>query len=231
MNTTRIAACALALIAAIGFAACDKDNVGPTWDTTMDTLTDTVADTGTDVPVDTAPDTTPDTLVDTTPDITTDDAGGTCDHNGFTAAGHYATRYPAGSGNALVYNGLTGTTPPVDVIAVELYYDFGGSTTPGTFALAGTTEEANYATCGTCVLVRSGCDASGACTKYFFQTGGTLTTTAHGEVGGQFTGTMTGVTLEEVTINSSTFESTPVPGGEGWCISTYSFDAAVAAPG
>jgi len=52
-----------------------------------------------------------------------------------------------------------------------------------------------------------------------------------GNVGERFTGTITGLVLEEVTFDPFTWESTPVPGGEGWCIDTYPFDVDIDPPG
>ena len=55
---------------------------------------------------------------------------------------------------------------------------------------------------------------SSAITRRYFQTGGTLTVNAGSDaLNGTLQGTLTDVTLVEVTVDPTTFTSTPVPGG------------------
>lgn len=77
--------------------------------------------------------------------------------------------------------------------------------------------QANYKSCSACVRMISS-DASGAVAKQFFQTGGTLTLTEDPFLNSKMVGTITGLTLTEVTIDSANgYTSTPVSGGT--CIS------------
>ena len=39
-----------------------------------------------------------------------------------------------------------------------------------------------------------------------------------------FAGSLSGLHLEQVTVDWGTWVSTPVPGGEGWCIESYHFE-------
>ena len=73
-----------------------------------------------------------------------------------------------------------------------------------------------------CVLIFSGC-TSDSCEKTYFATGGTLSITSIGGPGTHFTGTLKDVTLVEVTIDD-TATSTPVSGGQSWCLANVPFD-------
>jgi hypothetical protein len=205
---------------ALAAASCDDDS--GTWfpDGTTDTISDTMIS-----------DTMPDPSTDPTPDISIDDGSGGCTHTGFTATAEVGVDYrPTDEG--FVYQGGTAAAPPADIIAIEFYGGMGDPVptfAPGTFAIAATAAERNYETCGTCVLVRTNCSTS-SCEKYFFATGGSMTITTWGSIGGTFAGSLTGVNLEEVTINPDTFHSDPVAGGETWCLPSYSFNATIQAP-
>lgn len=118
-------------------------------------------------------------------------------------------------------------TEDTRVLNLELYEAFGGPTSPTSVPL--TAEETNYATCGTCLIFRDGCETHGDhfhCDRAWMpEVGGTVTLTALGaSVGSKFAGTIEGVTLREVTI-SEDFSTTPVPGGETIALATWSFEA------
>ncbi|MFO0552957.1 MAG: hypothetical protein U0271_31505 [Polyangiaceae bacterium] len=113
-----------------------------------------------------------------------------------------------------------GATPSPDLGAVgtpdnltlEFYGpnagDFDGDQT-GTFDLS-MGGDSNYATCSRCVRVTE--DGGGA--KVYFQTGGTLVVDATSDqLNGTVHGSLSDVTLVEVTIDPNTYESTPVAGG------------------
>ncbi|MBZ5715871.1 hypothetical protein [Nannocystis pusilla] len=113
------------------------------------------------------------------------------------------------------------------VLNLEIYEAFGGPTTPTTVPL--TAEETNYATCGTCLLFRDGCemhDDHFHCGRTWMpEVGGTVTLTALGtSAGSLFAGVIEGVTLREVTI-AEDFTTTPVPEGETIVLETWSFEA------
>jgi len=107
-----------------------------------------------------------------------------------------------------------------DVISFEFYAN-GGLITAGTFDL-GSGNNTNYETCSQCVLVFMDLDsASGIPQKTFYQTGGTLTVNAMTLPGSDpIKMSWQNVTLAEVTIDPSTFESTLVPNGA--CITIIS---------
>lgn len=80
----------------------------------------------------------------------------------------------------------------------------------GTFNLA-SGGDSNYASCSRCVRMVEDPTLPG---RTFFQTGGTLTiASSSDQLNGSISATLTNVTLVEVTVDASTFVSTPVPGG------------------
>lgn len=114
--------------------------------------------------------------------------------------------------------GVGGPNPRRSV-AIEVYEEFGGPISPAVINL-GTGDNTNYATCGTCVLL-----FNNGSEQIHFQSAGSLTITELDPVvGGTFAGTFAG-TLIEVTIDPTTFVSTPVPGGCSLTESNYAFSA------
>jgi hypothetical protein len=114
-----------------------------------------------------------------------------------------------------------------DAFQLELYKGFGIFTdteiVPGTYTLSGT--ELNYATCGVCPRIFSNVDtASGMAQEQYFVTGGSVTIT---QVNPNLQFTVSDLTFVEVTINETTFESTPVVDGCESAIASMTFDAVV----
>jgi hypothetical protein len=146
-----------------------------------------------------------------------------CDYNGMNLAQQSAElneQY-----QVLLYSGATSANPPADSISIEIYQsaEFGGPTTPGTYNVDG----ANYSDCGLCVRIYKNISQGGAAPeKEFFADKGSVTITSIGD-DGRVTGTFNNLELKEVTIDSNTWVSTPVPGGETWCMSNVPFDAEV----
>ena len=153
----------------------------------------------------------------TTPDDTN---SSNCDRSGFATASHEATY---GSG-AFQYQALNNTNSPRDVLMVTSFQEgFNGPTTAGTYSLAGS----NYADCGLCLLALTGCVDGGQCEKYFYADVGEVVITEFGQNGGVFSGQLNGVVFQEVTIDESTYTSTPVAGGETWCMSDHTFSVTI----
>lgn len=100
-----------------------------------------------------------------------------------------------------------------EALVIQLFEEYGSTLTADDIDLA-TPPENNYATCGTCLLLYSGIDESQfSIEKIFFQRLGTLSiSTLEPQVDGSFVAEVD-ATLEEVTIDEFSFESTPVPGG------------------
>ena len=148
---------------------------------------------------------------------------GSCDNNGFTAVSESATYYTGSQ--YLVYGALSSASAPKDQMIIEIDQSSGPST-PGTYTL---TDE-NYADSVLSVLIYADCDGSMNCSKIFLADSGTLDITSIGGVGSTFAGTLSNVNMVEVTIDPGTFVSTPVPGGQTWCITSYPFSAEIVAP-
>jgi hypothetical protein len=91
-----------------------------------------------------------------------------------------------------------------------VFYFFDG--TPGAFNLEG--DDANYATCLHCVMAQVDRTDAGATNRYFLARSGTLTVSDDSTpLTGLLDAVATDVTLEEVTIDDTTYVSTPVQGG------------------
>ena len=149
-----------------------------------------------------------------------------CDINGISLTSQAAeknTQY-----QAVLYNGLTSTTPPADQVSIEIYQSsqYGGPTAPGTYSVDGS----NYSDCGLCVRAFKNVKQGAPADKEFYADKGTITITSIG-ADGRFTGTFDNLELKEVVVDSNTFVSTPVPGGETWCLSNVPFDATMTEAG
>ena len=150
-----------------------------------------------------------------------------CGANGLDAALQTTTLEDAGGGNKVfVHREYSSTSTPVDVFGVEIYpfAPYNGPTVPGVYDLSGQ----NYEDCGLCLVASTGCSDS-ACDKRFFMKSGTLEVVEYGGAGGRFKAVLNGV-LEEVTINSDTFHSSPVVGGQTWCFTDHVIDEPIVAP-
>ena len=115
---------------------------------------------------------------------------------------------------------------------IENYPRFGGATGAETRTLGST--EVNYATCGVCVLLKTGCQPHGdhehCSATYMPEPGSWVTFDEPGSgVGGNWSGTLSPVRFVEVSMNSENFETTPVAGGSQIELDTWSFDAVLTA--
>lgn len=102
------------------------------------------------------------------------------------------------------------------------FYDGIESSLAGTFDLTAGNQN-NYATCAICVRAFS-LDADGNLVKQYFQSGGSITLTEDPFTNQKIVGSLTDLQLEEVTVDSESFESTPVPGGTCASFGSYSVD-------
>ena len=146
-------------------------------------------------------------------------------------------RFEADSVEALYYDG----NDPVWVLIaksgetwlyVENYSGYGGATGPETRTLK--KKDTNYGTCGVCVLLKTGCQPHGDhahCAATFMpESGGSVTFDELGYGKGEsWTGSLTAMTFVEVSMDSETFETTPIEGGETVDFYGYDFDVALKA--
>jgi hypothetical protein len=177
-----------------------------------------------DVPGDPDVEATADVPPDTAPDV----AGCAQTIPTFVAYEQEAYYYDDGVDTAWLY-----LAPDADIeagafdyIALELWPSYGGPSSPGTYPFT----DANYSTCGLCGLYESGCVYDGVsttCAKTYLLTGGTLTLSQLGTVGGSFSGSAASLRGTEVTIDPSTYVSTPVTGAGTLCINSAPISASV----
>ncbi len=212
MRTTSLRTLLLPALSAALLVACDSSSGKPSPAGTADAIDDAIADhdaTG-------AEDTT------TAAADTTTVAPG-CDESGFTAA---VTQFGKVGSGVTSYQEATSEEEPYDLLSFDIYVDneYDGATGPGTYDLSGL----NYKDCANCVLIRTGCMGP-SCDKTYYASTGALVIEHWSEQEG-FAGYLDGVVLDEVTIDSSSFESTLVPGGKRWCLDGYRFHATVTGP-
>ena len=110
---------------------------------------------------------------------------------------------------------------------IENYPRFGGATDAETRTLGSV--EVNYATCGVCVLLKTGCSPHGdhahCSTTYMPEAGSSVTFDELGSgEGSTWSGSISPIRFVEVSVNSSTFETTPVEGGDQIELDTWAFD-------
>lgn len=227
---------------ALGLVACGSDATpGPTDTTGGDTVADTSAP-DTSAPDTSANDTnTPDvtrpdvTIQDTntgdtnTTDTNTTDTNTTdtnpgdtnqpgCDRTSFSGTAYFEHDEEFG----YTTFGLENDTA---FIAVE-FYDFGNGSPldgPGNYPIGANTDDRNYETCETCLLIYADCTTE-ECAKVFFGTGGTIEVSALDLDAGTVTATLKNIVAIEVTIDEDTFVSTPVNNGETFCLGSVLID-------
>lgn len=112
-------------------------------------------------------------------------------------------------------------------IAIELYEAYGAPTEPGTVAL--TEGETSYATCGTCVVLQTGCEAHGD----HFHCDATFMPQAQGQLridtlgtspDERLAGELQNIVFQQVSI-AEDYATTPVADGELLRLDAWAFDA------
>lgn len=129
-------------------------------------------------------------------------------------------------GSNINYRAFSATTEPFDMMSIQSLADWNGPTEPGRYALDGI----NYLDCGLCLLAYADC-AGTECAKTFYADAGDVVIDAIGmNEGERFAGTLENVVFREVTIDAD-YVSTPVPGGDSWCMNGLEFEGfAASAP-
>ena len=93
----------------------------------------------------------------------------------------------------------------------------------------GTGDNANFETCTHCFVVAIGCGADCSKAAFFYPRAGTATFTAlSAATGGTFQGHLENADLEQVTLDTGTDHSTPVPNGSCMHVTSLDFKATVA---
>lgn len=142
---------------------------------------------------------------------------------GSEGANSYGSGSSGSNAHALLYGGKLNNNALFDLLDVELFAGTGAfaatDITTGSFNLA--TEDADYSTCGACVLIFTQYNASAPMGtdpvgQYYLATGGTLNLTGVGSGSGPgqtLQGTLSNATFDHVTIDPNSFVSTKVADG------------------
>ena len=149
--------------------------------------------------------------------------GGSCTQNDFAVAIHQATQNNQDPTRPwFLYQARTTDTSPFTELQIMSFQadPYFGPSGPGTFDLSGL----NYTDCALCMLVLQECDDEYYCDKGFFIESGTLQVNQMNQFGGSFNGSLINARFVEVTIDPETYQSTPVPGGESWCVDRLDID-------
>jgi len=148
-----------------------------------------------------------------------------CTREGFDILIHQATQDDSVPGQPLfLYQARDTDTVPFGELQVISYQaaPYYGPSTAGRYPLSGL----NYADCGLCMLLVTGCSDGYSCDEVFFIEDGTLDVADFGQTSGRFQATIRDAVFAEVEIDPSTYESRPIPGGERWCVQDIGIDVA-----
>lgn len=148
---------------------------------------------------------------------------GDCTYDQFPVMIHQALQDEADPTHPLfVYQARTTDQVPFDEMQMFSYQaePYFGPSGPGSVSLDGS----NYADCAFCALVITDCDESYSCNQVFFADEGTVQINAMAGANMPFQAVLMDVVFREVTIDPNTYESTPVPGGETWCVDGLAID-------
>lgn len=152
-----------------------------------------------------------------------------CTYTGFPALLHQAVLDDTDPTHPLfTYQARDSEYAPFDELRVASYQadPYYGPSSPGSFSLAGS----NYADCALCVVLVTDCDEQYSCDQVFFADLGTVDVWAMGSAGTNFTATLSDVVFQEVEIDQTTYVSTPVPGGDTWCVDGFQIDLVTQGP-
>ena len=139
-----------------------------------------------------------------------------CTHEGFDSVATQTTLNETNPAQVkFVHRSVNVTGYPNDELQFVSFqgHPYNGPATPGTFSVEGL----NTADCGLCLVLLNNCNGP-ECEKTFFARSGTVRVESIQGVGGQFQARLIDVVLEEVKVDSQTYRSTPVSGGETWCL-------------
>ena len=145
-----------------------------------------------------------------------------CTFNGFTPAVSQTTLDDANpSQSRLVHRSVNVAAYPNDEFQLVSFQGapYYGPSEPGNYDVA----DLNMSDCGLCVVLLADCSET-SCRQTFFPRSGTVSVLALDGVGSNFSIVMRDVVMEEVTVDPSTYVSTPVAGGDTWCLDNVRID-------
>lgn len=138
---------------------------------------------------------------------------GACDENGFNVTESFAEAPE--DGTSFYYEIFDGDVdnPPFKQFSFEIYNEFGGVVTTQSFTFSGE----SYADCGVCLLAFR-CSTADQCDTFLAQKGDVTISQIGTNDGDMFEASFTDLEFAEVDVDMDTFETTPISGGDSWCI-------------
>ena len=149
--------------------------------------------------------------------------GPSCTNTDFPIAIHQATQHNEDPARPMFLYQARSTdgSPFTEMQIMSFQADpYFGPSAPGTYDLSGL----NYADCALCMMVLQQCDDEYHCDKGLFIESGTLEVNQLSLSGGSFNASLVNARFVEVTIDPETYQSTPVAGGESWCVDRLDID-------
>ncbi len=162
-------------------------------------------------------------------DSTEPPAQPSCTYTGFPALLHQAILDDTDPTHPLfTYQARDSEYAPFNELQIASYQaePYFGPSAPGSFSLTGS----NYSDCALCVVLITDCDEQYSCDQVFFADVGTVDVWSIGAAGSNFTATLSNVVFQEVEIDATTYVSTPVPGGDTWCVDGFQIDLVTQGP-
>jgi len=161
---------------------------------------------------------TPDAAGDMAP------AAPSCAEGGFDRLGFTAVEDDLTPAQGVVtYSASSAPGTPYDSVVIQLYEGYENTPeAPGRFPLDGI----NFRDCGVCVLAFAGCESDGGCARQFYAQQGTVDITRLPD-SGTFAARLEDVVFDEVDIDWGSYVSTPIEGGETWCVDGVEFEKSV----
>jgi hypothetical protein len=161
----------------------------------------------------------------TPPDAALSDAEvAACTFTGFSAGTQIAERDT--ELGVLFYTARSGVAPDIELLTFDLYFPLGATDGVHDYTFTGET----LADCHTCLQMRRNCGGNSCISgQKFLAQEGTVSITQVGPAGTAMQGSFSNLKLAEITIGPN-LSTTVVPGGDSWCIESYSFDQNITAP-
>ncbi len=121
-----------------------------------------------------------------------------------------------------IYQATNNGEYPMDVMEVLSYpgEPYNGPSGPGEFSLNGN----NYRDCSLCLLIYKGCYEQ-TCEKTFFADAGSVQIGTDIDLGVDFAAMLNNVVFREVRVDPNSYESTPIQGGDTWCVDNLNLSA------
>ena len=146
-----------------------------------------------------------------------------CTYDNFNVAGERAFVVNASTDQPIfVFQATDSGSSPMNVLEILSYpgEPYHGPNGVGTYSMDGN----NYEDCSLCMLIYEHCGES-SCESVYFADLGELQVNSAMEVNQNFSATLRNVVFKEVSIDQETYRSTPIDGGNTWCVDSLTIGA------